>query len=279
VWDALEGGAKIVAGATDLGLDVNKKHATWPALVGLDRVAALRQLVDGDPVEIGAGAPLADVEAWSLTALPPLARMLRYFGSRQIKHRGTLGGNLCTASPIGDTAPVLLALNATIVAASRAGERAIGIDDFFVGYRATALRPDEILARVQIPKPPADARIGVYKVSRRREMDISAVSGAFVVRVVDDVVVAARFAFGGLAATPKRAAGLEAALLGRPWTRDAIEAALPALAADFTPLDDLRASAWYRATVAANLVRGFFDETAAAPFRALPDRPLSTFAG
>jgi xanthine dehydrogenase small subunit len=285
VFDALDAhpGAKLIAGATDLGLDVNKKHATWPALIGLDRVSELRQLGGhgGPPHElsIGAATPLADIEAWAQEAFPPLARMLRYFGSRQIKHRATIGGNLVTASPIGDTAPVLLAMDAVVVAASRAGERRIPIASFFPSYRKTALQPGEVLARIEVPRWPDDARIGVYKVSRRREMDISAVSGAFFVHAPDGVVTAARFGFGGMAATPKRASALEGALIGQPWTEDAVLAALPALDQDFAPMDDHRGSAWYRRTVAKNLVRGFFAETRGAPFRALPDRPLATLVG
>ena len=186
--------------------------------------------------------------------------MLRYFGSRQIKHRATLGGNIGTASPIGDTPPVLLALDAVVVARDPGGERHIPIDDYFIGYRQTALGTDEIVARIEIPVPDPGLRRGAYKVSRRREMDISAVSGCFAVTVdAAGHIVSARMAFGGMAATPSRARHLEAALIGCPLTEAGVEAAIDELARDFQPIDDHRGSAWYRETVAANLVRGFTD--------------------
>lgn len=283
-WDALWAAIaehpehRLVCGGTDLGLDVTQRGARPGCLISLERLPELRALkapADG-PLVIGAATPLSDVEAWAERELPVLARMLRFFGSRQIKHRATLGGNLCTASPIGDTAPVLLALGATLVLRSAQGERPVPIDEFFLAYRQTALAPGEILARVEIPRPQRDTLLGAYKVSRRREMDISAVSGGFALRLEEGVVGEARLAFGGMAATPARAARLEAALIGQPWSEEALEAALPALEADFTPLDDHRASAWYRRTVAANLVRGFLDETRAEAPPVLPERPLST---
>ena len=268
---------RLVTGATDLGLDVTKKHATWPCLVSLEGLTDLKHIREtADGWSIGAAVPLADVESWADSALVPLARMLRFFGSRQIKNRATLGGNLCNASPIGDTPPVLLALGATLVARSRSGERRIPVDDFFVAYRKTALQPGEILARIEIPRPPADALIGTYKVSKRREMDISAVAAGMWVRLEEGGVTEARLAYGGMAATPSRAAKAEAALLGQPWTEATVRAAMTALAGDFTPLSDHRGSAWYRATVAANLLLGFYTETLAAPVVALPDRPTGT---
>jgi xanthine dehydrogenase iron-sulfur cluster and FAD-binding subunit A len=188
--------------------------------------------------------------------------MARYFGARQIKHRGTLGGNLCTASPIGDLAPALISLGAAAVLRGRAGERTAPLEAFFTGYRTTALAKGEVLAAVTVPRPSATARAASYKVSKRRELDISTVSaGLYVDTDAAGVVTTARLAFGGMAATPKRAAQAEAALVGRAWSEATVEAAAEALARDFTPLSDHRGSKAYRVLVAANLLRGFFDET------------------
>jgi len=269
---------RLVSGATDLGLEVTKRHTRFPCLVSLGAIPELRRI---EPIEggwaIGAAARLSDVEAVVADALPSLARMLRYFGSRQIKHGATLGGNLCTASPIGDTAPVLLALGATAIARSDAGERAISLDDFFESYRKTALRPGEVLVRVEVPLAPPDARVGAYKVSKRRELDISAVSAGMLVRV-DGAgrTVEARIAYGGMAPTPARARHAEAALVGEAWDEPAVARAAEALARDFTPITDLRGSAWYRATVARNLLLGFFAETRDGTIPRLPDRPSAT---
>ncbi len=269
--------ARLVCGGTDLALGVTQRHERPGCLVSVESLPGLRVLeADETGFRIGAAVPLADVERWAVDALPILARMLRYFGSRQIKHRATIGGNVCNASPIGDTPPVLLALDAKLVAHGRGGERSIPIDEFFTGYRETALRQGEVLVRIELPRVSPQTRLGAYKVSRRREMDISAVAGAFMVQVEEGRVDDVRLAFGGMAATPARARHVEDALRGRTWTADALETALTRLDEDFTPIDDQRASAWYRRTVAANLLRGFYEETLETRFRALPDRPLST---
>jgi xanthine dehydrogenase iron-sulfur cluster and FAD-binding subunit A len=203
--------------------------------------------------------------------------MLRYFASRQIKNRATVGGNLCNASPIGDLAPVLLSLGARVELLSSHGSRELALDEFFLAYRQTALRPGEILAAVDVPDLPAGALASAYKVSKRRELDISTVAaGCYVELDADGRVTVARLAYGGMAATPARARRLEAALLGRTWSIGQVEAALPALAQDFQPIDDLRGSAWYRGTVAANLIRGFVLETRRTPVPHLSQRPSAT---
>ncbi|HGG57331.1 MAG TPA: xanthine dehydrogenase small subunit, partial [Nannocystis exedens] len=187
------------------------------------------------------------------------------------------GGNLCNASPIGDLAPVLLALMATLELRSRAGSREIPIEDFFLDYRRTALGPAEILASIRIPAIADNARASSYKVSKRRELDISSVAAAFVVHVdPGGQVTEIRAAYGGVAAIPSRARAFEAALRGQPWTQDSVEAALHALKEDFSPIDDHRGSAWYRQTLAANLARGFFLETRDKHLPDLPERPSGT---
>lgn len=268
--------AQLIAGATDLGLQVTKQGKTWPLLVSLGRVAALRELSVGPSgLRIGGATALTDLEDWSRTHSPPIARMLRYFGSRQIKHRGTIGGNLCNASPIGDLAPVLLSLGASVELVGPQGTRVLPLEQFFLGYRQTALQRCEVLAAVLVPPQPAGSRHGAYKVCRRREMDISAVSLGGRVSLQDGVVTGIRLAFGGMAATPARALQTEAALMGQPWTEDAVRAA-QVLAHEFTPLSDHRGSAWYRSQLALNLLLGFVDETQHRTFTELGARPLSS---
>jgi xanthine dehydrogenase small subunit len=280
LFDALDTNpdARIVAGGTDLGLEVTKKGARPACLVSVEAVPRFRRMgpIDGG-LRIGAAVPLTDVETYAREALPVLARMLRFFGSRQIKHRATLGGNACNASPIGDTLPVLLALDATLVARSRHGERRIPADAFWPAYRQTALRPGEVLAAVEIPTPAPGSRQAAYKVSKRRQLDISIVSACFLVEIeADGTVRRARLAYGGMAATPARARATEAALEGQPFTAEVVAAAAEHLDEDFSPIDDLRASAWYRRKVARALLRGFYEETQATPVPRLPDRPTAT---
>lgn len=268
---------RLVMGATDLGLDVTKKGERFPVLASLQAIGELRRLEHANGRwSIGATVRLADLEDATDVALPPVARMLRFFGSRQIKNSATVGGNLCNASPIGDLAPVLLALDATIVVASRGGERRVPMGELFMGYRKTALLPGELLVRVELSDPPPTAKVVGYKVSKRREMDISAVAAGLYVQVEGGVVTAARLGFGGMAATPARARAAEAALVGQPWSQAACDAAALRIADDFAPLSDHRGSAWYRATVAANFLRGMYADTLRDPIPRLPDRPSGT---
>jgi len=265
--------ARLICGATDLGLDVTKKGVRFPLLLSTEHIAEAQRIdaID-DGWSIGAATWLTDLEDWSATELPVLHRMLRYFGARQIKHRASIGGNLCNASPIGDLAPVLLMLEARMVIAGAGGSRTIPLDDFFLGYRQTALQPGELLLRVEIPRPPAYAQMGAYKVSRRRELDISAVAAGLRVEMSKDGTIGrARLAFGGMAATPKRAFKTEQALVGGPWNEAAAARAAAHLAEDFSPMNDHRGTAWFRNTLAKNLLIGFAHESADGPeFTPLP---------
>jgi xanthine dehydrogenase small subunit len=270
--------ARLIAGATDLGLDITKRGVRFDHLISLDAVTELHGIHETEHGwSIGASVHLSDVERWADTHLVPLARMLRFFGSRQIKNRATLGGNLCNASPIGDTPPVLLALDATAVLQSREAVRRVPLDAFFLAYRKTALQPGEVLTRVEVPRLDPTTRLGAYKVSKRREMDISTVALAAAVQVDErGLVRTARLAYGGMAATPARALHTERALIGNPWTEAQVRTAAAALTRDFSPLSDHRGSAWYRATLAHNLLLGFYLETEHDPVVRLPDRPSST---
>lgn len=270
--------ARFVVGGTDLSLEVTKKFVVLPKLISLEGLGELKTLTELDGgFRLGSGATISELEDFAKERLPSLHRMVRYFGARQIKHRGTIGGNLCTASPIGDLAPALLSLGATAVIRGRSGERKVPLEQFFPAYRKTALAPKELLAAIEVPRVAPSARASSYKVSKRRELDISTVSAAFYVDTDSSGrVTTARLAYGGMAATPKRASGAEAALVGQPWSEAAVAAAAKAIATDFTPMSDHRGSAPYRTLVAANLLRGFFEETRVVKQPALALRHAAT---
>lgn len=256
--------AVLVSGGTDLALRVTKFKEHFPVVIGLEGLAELRE-IERTPLgwSIGAGVSLTRVMEFVGTELQALHKMLWVFGSRQVRSRATLGGNLVNASPIGDTAPVLAALGAMVVVRGSGGERQIDLGDFFTGYRKTALDGDEIVVRVLIPEVPRGAYCASYKVSKRREMDISTVSaGMYVELNGGGVVRRIRLSYGGMSAVAgARATRTEAALLGREWTRANVEAALDQVDADFLPIADHRGTARYRATVARNLLLGFWIES------------------
>ncbi|MGE0255465.1 MAG: xanthine dehydrogenase small subunit [Alphaproteobacteria bacterium] len=254
--------ARILAGGTDLALLVTKQNRRLGTVVALGRVAGLDRIEVGEAtITLGAAATYADALPVIAADRPDFAAMIRRLGSRQIRALGTVVGNVANASPIGDTPPVLLALDATLDLVDSSGARTMKIADFFTDYRRTALRRGEFVASVTWPRAVPGELFAVYKVSRRWDQDISAVLGAFRLVLDGDVVAAARIAYGGMAATPKLAVQTAAALVGRPWTEATVEAAIPALAADFSPIDDFRASAAYRARIAGNLLRRFHRAT------------------
>jgi xanthine dehydrogenase small subunit len=189
-------------------------------------------------------------------------------GDRQVRNMGTVGGNIANGSPIGDTPPPLIALGARITLRRGAERREVALVDYFIAYGRPDRRPGEFIESVAIPALPAGEHFAVYKISKRRDEDISAVCGAFRLAVdAEGRVEAVRIAFGGMAATPKRARAVEAVLIGRPWTAATVEAALPAFAKDFAPITDMRASAEYRLLVAQNLLRRFHLESTGVPER------------
>ena len=246
--------APFIAGATELAVLINKKHTRYSALISLDEVTELKAITASESYwRLGAAAPLTDIQEALAGEYPAMDAMLRKFASRQIRHRATLGGNLVTASPIGDAAPVLLALDAELELRSHDSRRVVPVSEFFTGYRKTVLRDDEILVAVLLPRGLA-GKTGFFKVSKRREMDISTVSAA--IRIAHDgdgTISEARLAYGGVAATPARALKVEAALLGCKIADASEEGIIGLLAAEFTPLDDLRGSAKYRETLIVDL--------------------------
>jgi xanthine dehydrogenase small subunit len=243
----LQPGATLLGGGTDLGLQVTKQLRPLERVVYLGNVAELRTVRDTkDAVEIGGAATYRDAHA-ALTALhPDIGELLRRLGGAQVRALGTVAGNLANASPIGDTPPFLMALGASLVLQKGQQQRIVSLEEFFLGYRKTSLQPQEYIRTIRVPKLKPSARFAVYKISKRFDQDISAVCAAF---LVDGSRV--RFGFGGMAATPARAPKAEAA-----WAKG-VEAACAALAGDFQPLSDQRASSWYRLEAARNLLRKF----------------------
>jgi len=256
--------AAIVAGGSDLGVESNLKGTRWSHVISLEGIGELRELAeDGASVRIGAALPLADLERQWTGAPAVFAGWFELFASPPIRNRATLGGNLTTASPIGDSAPLLLALDAEVHVAGRDGRRTIPIASFFTGYRRTALERGEIVTAVEIRKPYAK-QLRFYKVAKRRLDDISTVAAAMAVdRDADGRVRRARFAFGGVAATPVRMVEAEEAAAGQPWTAATVERVQRVLERTLAPISDARGSADYRRHVACSLVEKFFEESRA----------------
>jgi xanthine dehydrogenase small subunit len=251
-------GAAVVAGATDLGVESNLAARRWPHLISLDAIDELREFSStADGVTIGAALPLSEIgERWS-DAPDMFREWLTLFASPLIRNRATLGGNLATASPIGDAAPMLLALNAIVHVAGSSGRRSIPLSSFFTGYRKTAMAAGELIAAVEIPKPlPAFVRF--YKVAKRRLDDISTVAAAMALDLDSHGRVRhARFAFGGLAAIPLRSREAEAAVIDQPWNDAAVERVQAVLDRTLQPMSDHRGSKEYRLEVSKALVEKF----------------------
>lgn len=244
--------ASLVAGATEIGVEINKKFRRFKTLISTEAIPELRAIhSDADHISIGGAATLTAMEEALHGDYPALHKMLAVFASRQIRNRATLAGNLVTASPIGDMAPVLLALDADVVLTSQAGSRTLPLAEFFTGYRQTVLAPHEILHAVRIPRPRGHAGMrqlcDSFKVSKRREMDIAIVAAAFAVDIdANNIVRRVRLAYGGVAATPKRALDTEALLIGHTWDEGLIALARPALLHELSPISDVRGSDVFR---------------------------------
>jgi xanthine dehydrogenase small subunit len=195
------------------------------------------------------------------------AELAGRFGSPPVRNSGTLVGNLANGSPIGDSMPLLIALGAEVVLRKGEVERTLPLEQLYRGYRQTALAAGEFVRAARVPLPRADRIVATYKVSKRFDQDISAVCAGFALTLRAGIVAEARIAFGGMAAIPKRAEGAEAALQGKPWSPATVRSAIQALAADFAPIDDMRASAAYRRRVAGALLERCFAEHAPAGSR------------
>ncbi|MBF6134718.1 FAD binding domain-containing protein [Nocardia otitidiscaviarum] len=256
--------AVLVAGSTDWGVEVNIRARRAEYAIAIDRLPELRELrVESEHIEIGAAVPLTEIERRLDGRVPLLAELFPQFASRLIRNNATLGGNLGTGSPIGDSPPALLALGASVVLASVDGEREVDLADYFTGYRQSVRRQDELIRSVRIPLPLAPVT-AFHKIAKRRFDDISSVAVAFALELEDGTVRAARIGLGGVAATPIRARDTEAALVGQPWSTDTVERAAGVLQAEGTPMSDHRASAEYRAAMLGQSLRKLYAQTTEA---------------
>jgi xanthine dehydrogenase small subunit len=249
----------VLGGGTDVGLWVTKQLRDLPPSVYIGAVESLQRIETSDAqLRIGAAVTLTDAWAALIERWPSLREVADRFGSPPVRNSGTLCGNLANGSPIGDGLPTLMALGAEIEL--RCGERTrwLALEKFYLGYQKKDLQPGEFVVSVRVPTPAVEVRVAVFKLSKRIDQDISAVCLACAVGVVAGRILTARVALGGMAQVAARSAAAEQALIGAPWARDTFEAAAAALAQDFQPLSDMRASSQYRLLGAANLLRRYF---------------------
>ncbi|MGD8204629.1 xanthine dehydrogenase small subunit [Pantoea sp. FN0305] len=253
--------AVLLAGGTDLMLRITQQYQKLPLMIALERVEELRQWQETpEAIVIGAAVPLSVCQQRLQTTIPIFSEMLHRFASLQIRNRGTLGGNIANASPIGDCSPMLLALGASLILQQGERLRQLLLDQFFLGYRRTALESGEFIRAIHIPRVTLSPDFRAWKVSKRREDDISAVFAAFNLKRDHGVITEARLAYGGMAGVPRRASACEAALLGQTMSATTLENACRALEQDFQPLSDARASAAWRMQLAKNLLRRYFHQ-------------------
>jgi xanthine dehydrogenase small subunit len=253
--------ARLVAGGTDLVVECNLRDRRFPVLISVEAMAELREFRDeSDAVTIGAGLTLSEIgELWT-DAPPVLGDWLRLFASPLIRNRATLGGNLATASPIGDSAPLLMALDASVQIAGRGGMRDVPLSEFFIDYRQTALGQQEILVSIKVPKP-IRTETRFYKIAKRKTDDISTVAAAIAVSLdAAGHVTRARFAYGGVAATPVRATEAEEAVIGRVWNHSTMDRAEQLIGRTLKPMSDHRGSAAYRLAMAQTVIEKYAQE-------------------
>jgi xanthine dehydrogenase small subunit len=264
---AEEPDATIVAGSTDVGLWVTKQMRSLSPVVFINHLPELQSIAAGEGgLTIGAGVTYSRAFDAIARKVPTLGRLIDRIGGEQVRNMGTIGGNIANGSPIGDSPPPLIALGATVKLRSVSGTRMLRLEDFFIDYGKQDRRPGEFVESVFVPYPADDTQFAVYKITKRRDEDITAVLGAFYLTLdtegdVNDI----RIAFGGMAGTPKRARAVETALMGMPWSEVTIEAARDAFDADYQPLSDWRATAEYRRLTAKNLLMRFYLETSGTP--------------
>jgi len=267
-WYAANPDATLIAGATDVGLWVTKQLRDLPKPAFLGGLADLKGIErQGDTLRLGAGVTIEALRAAVAPLHPSFAELLRRYASLQVRNAATIGGNIANGSPIGDGPPALIALGATLHLRRGQDRRAIALEDFFLEYRKQDRLPGEFVEAVTLPAHAPAFR--VYKLSKRFDQDISAVCGGFNVTVIDGKVQNARIAFGGMAGIPKRAAAVEAALVGSRWTLETVAAAKEAMAQDFAPMTDMRASADYRLMAAQNMLTRYFHDLAGRPVSVL----------
>lgn len=253
--------ATIVAGATDIGVRANKAHKLPPVILDLNRIAALNSIhVANGVVWCGARASWTAILEAFATSAPEFARILQLFGAPQIRHVGTIAGNIANASPIADSLPFFFVMEATLVLASTAGRREVNINKFYRGYKQLDLRPGELIVEVRIPLPANDELLRLYKVTRRRDLDISGFTAAVRLRLDDDVIDRASIALGAVGPTVLRARRTEAFLVGQPLTEETMRAAGDVAVEEIAPIDDVRGSADYRRQLTRNVLLKFYHQ-------------------
>jgi xanthine dehydrogenase small subunit len=254
--------ATILSGATDVGLWITKQHRDIATFISTSRVPELRGVAEhAATLRIGAAVTWSDLEEVIGLHFPDFGELLRRFASAQVRNAATIGGNIANGSPVGDGPPALIALDARVVLRKGSATRTLPLEAFFIADGKQDRQRGEFVEAIEVPQLDRPERLKCYKISKRFDQDISAVCGCFNIDAVGGVVREARICYGGMAGTPKRAASLEAALTGRPWTLATVTDALPALDRDYTPLTDMRGSAAYRSQVAKNLLVKYFHET------------------
>ena len=254
--------AIIIGGATDIALRVTKNNELLKKNIDLSGIEELKAISQTDSsIEVGAGASMNDIIPSIKKEFPALHDMLAVFGSHQIRNLATLGGNLGSASPIGDSLPVLMAYEAKVILESLNGRREVGIDKYIVGYRKTVRKPDELIISIVIPKLTNGSIVKSYKVSKRKDLDISTVSAGFLVEIEGNKVKSIILTYGGMANRIGRATTVEQFLIGRHWEKKTIEQAMPLIEKDFSPISDARGSAEFRQVAAKNLLMKFWIDT------------------
>jgi len=260
-------GAVMVAGATDVGLWVNKQLKVLNTVIYLGSVQELQILEDdGITLRIGAAVSYTDSMQAISSHYPAFLPLMERIGAAQVRNAGTVGGNIANGSPIGDMPPGLIAAGARLALRGSDGQRIIDLEDFFIRYGEQDLRTGEFVEQILLPIAQQDTKFSIYKISKRAEQDISAVCGAFSFQITAGVIVDARICFGGMAEIPKRASRCESVLRGSTWGQEIISVAMQVLAEDFTPISDMRASAAYRLQVAQNLLYRFYLEHTETPY-------------
>ena len=251
--------ATLLAGGTDISLDVAHARARWERVICTRDVRELQILRTSDRhLKVGGAVSWQAVLPFLQTHWPSFATLVHRFGSTQVRSMGTLAGNLATASPIGDGAPALIALDASLTLISKAGRREVTLEDFFIDYRKCDLLADEVIETINIPLPKKTQTFRAYKVSKRYDQDISTVCGAFSLTIENDMIIKARIAYGGMAATPMRCIDAEVAMIGHPMNEATLSVAKTAIEDAFEPMSDMRGSANYRTLVAGKLVERLF---------------------
>ncbi|MBI4646768.1 MAG: xanthine dehydrogenase small subunit [Bacteroidia bacterium] len=265
IWSILNNSKEhytIVSGNTDTVLRVNKKHESLNRLIDISNVQQLKKIdIKKDYIIIGSAACIEDIKSAVKNIFPPFYNILKIFGSRQVRNQATLGGNVASASPIGDTLPVLMAYDAEVILQSQNHTREINIRNFITGYRTTQIKYDEIIAGIKIPKLPPEKIVTAYKISKRRDLDISTVNVAFCLELFqNNIVKQIELFYGGMSAWTKRAVNTEKFLTGKQWTRENVEQAMNFIEEDFTPISDARSGAPGRSIMAKNLLLKFWND-------------------